>query len=67
MREYDPCIENKVESKIATRLCRIEDDLVEIVKEFVTPLFTLFGYFVIPDQALKEIVSAAYVVDGRVV
>ncbi len=65
LRERAPCVENEVESEITTQLSKIEGELVEFVKEFVTPLFTLFDYFEIPDQILEEIVSAY--VAGRVI
>ena len=41
LRERVPCVENEVESEIATQLSKIEGELVRFVKEFVTPLFTL--------------------------
>ena len=63
--EGAPCAENEVESEIATQLSKIEGELVNLVKEFVTPLFTLFDYFEISDQILEEIVNAY--VAGRVI
>ncbi len=63
--EGAPCVENEVESEITTQLSKTEGELVRFVKEFATPLFTLFDYFEISDQILEEIVNAY--VAGRVI
>ena len=65
MRERTPCTENEVETEISTTLGGIEGNLVELVKEIVSPLFTLFDYFELSDQILEEIVNAY--VEGRVI
>lgn len=60
-----PCVENEIETEVATQLSKIESELVILVKELVTPLFTLFDYFELSDQILEEIVNAY--VEGRVI
>jgi len=65
MIERTPCSENEVETEISTTLGGIEGNLVELVKEIVSPLFTLFDYFELSGQILEEIVNAY--VEGRVI
>jgi len=65
MDERVPCVENEIETEVATQLSGIESELVILVKELVTPLFTLFDFFELSDQILEEIVNAY--VEGRVI
>jgi len=65
MHERVPCVENEIETEVTTQLSGIESDLVRLVKELVTPLFTLFDFFELSDQILEEIVNAY--VEGRVI
>jgi hypothetical protein len=65
MNQYVSCAENEIESEVSTQLSGIEGELVRLVRELVTPLFTLFDFFELPDQILEEIVNAY--VEGRVI
>lgn len=65
MHERIPCVENEIETEVVTQLSGIESELVILVKELVTPLFTLFDFFELSDQILEEIVNAY--VEGRVI
>lgn len=48
--------ENESIIKVCTTIDQIENNLVEIVKEFATPLFELFDFFSIGDDILSDIV-----------
>lgn len=63
MFERDSCSEDEVESSISTSLSGLESNLVELVKQLITPLFTLFNFFELDDDTYKEIINAY--VQGR--
>lgn len=63
MFERSSCSEDEVESSISTSLSGLETNLVGLVKEFITPLFTLFNFFEIDDDIYEEIINAY--VQGR--
>lgn len=62
-REHS-CIEDEAESSISTTLSGLETNLVDLVKQFTLPLFTLFNFFEIDDGIHDEIINAY--VQGRI-
>jgi hypothetical protein len=58
-----PCLEDEVESNISTSLSGLETNLVELVKQLIAPLFTLFDFFELDDDTYEEIINAY--VQGR--
>ncbi len=61
-REYS-CSEDEVESSISTSLSGLETNLVELVKQLIVPLFTLFNFFKLEDAIYEEIINTY--VQGR--
>ncbi len=56
--------ENEIESVIRSSLSGLETDLVELVKELLAPLFTVFDFFKLSDDIYEQIVNDF--VQGRV-
>jgi hypothetical protein len=49
--------ETEVGNELCIPLAKIESDLVNVVKEFTAPLFTLFEFFELADQVYEDIVN----------
>ena len=50
-------IENEVDTEVETKLERIEQDLIDLVQKFTTPLFEVFEYFKVDRRLLEDIVN----------
>jgi hypothetical protein len=50
-------IEDQLDTEITFSLQEIESDLVNLVKEIVTPLFSIFDFFQLSDSVLEDIVN----------
>lgn len=51
------CDEDELETTISTSLQQIEANLVDLVKELLSPVFILFDFFELSDSVYKDIVN----------
>jgi hypothetical protein len=57
MSTHDASFENQISHTVTVRLAQIEDDIVNLVKEFTAPLFGLFGFASFGDNIYSDIVN----------
>jgi hypothetical protein len=57
-RDYGPAAESGASSEVTTTLAGLRTDIVEVVKALTRPLFVLFDYFELPDDAYRTIVES---------
>jgi len=60
-----PCVESQITTNILTTVGELENNLEELVKALVAPLFTLFDFHQVSDATLHEIVE--HFVSGEVI
>lgn len=64
LRPTAPTTEDEITVRAETTLGKMESDLINVVKELVTPLFVIFDFFKLDDSIYDKIVSDF--VDGKV-
>jgi len=51
------CVEDDIETEVSTSLQEIEGNLVELVKQLLSPLFMLFDFFELSDAVYEDLVN----------